>query len=71
MDDSGDEISLLEKGETNQTQKEAAGNPPLDIADVVKLVTGVLQTQFQNLSGQLKAEQSESITKKLKKKILF
>lgn len=51
MDDSGDEISLLEKGETNQTQKEAAGNPPLDIADVAKLVTGVLQTQFQTLSG--------------------
>lgn len=33
---------------------------------MVKLATGVLQTQFQNLSGQLKAEQSESITKKLK-----
>lgn len=33
---------------------------------MVKLVTGVLSTQFQNLSGQLKAEQSESIAKKLK-----
>lgn len=41
-DNSGDEISLLERSETNQTQKELVGNLRLDISDVVKLVTGVL-----------------------------
>ncbi|XP_062613881.1 uncharacterized protein LOC134275628, partial [Saccostrea cucullata] len=66
MGDSGDEI-LLETNDNKKVTKETTGsNPPLDISDVVKLVTGVLQSQFQNLSGQLKAEQSESIAKKLK-----
>lgn len=33
----------------------------------MRLVTGVLQFQFHNLSGQLKATQSKFIAKKLKK----
>ncbi len=48
-----------------ETQKETVRNPSLDISDVMKLVTGVQQTQFNNSSGQLKAEQSELITKDL------
>lgn len=63
MNDSSDE-HLQERSETNQTKKETVGNPSLDIADVVKLVTIVLQTKFHSLSGQLKAEQCKSITKK-------
>ena len=64
MGDSEEDICLSENTEPKTgTGKNASS---LEIADVVKLMTGVLQTQFQNLSGQLKLEQSESIAKKLK-----
>ena len=64
MGDSEEEISISENTEPNTGTGKNVGS--LEIADVVKLMTGVLQTQFQNLSGQLKLEQSESIAKKLK-----
>lgn len=42
----------------------------MEISDIVKLFKGVIQSQFRTFSGQLKAEQSESISKKLEEKSL-
>nr|XP_019926479.2 uncharacterized protein LOC109619834 [Crassostrea gigas]XP_034331123.1 uncharacterized protein LOC109619834 [Crassostrea gigas] len=67
MGDSGDEMNIdvdkLPKDSTGETSS-------LEISDIVKLFTGVIQSQFKTFSGQLKAEQSESISKKLKENSL-
>ncbi|XP_056003248.1 uncharacterized protein LOC125656897 [Ostrea edulis] len=67
MGDSGDELTL----DTDRLTKEnTGGNSTLEVSDIVKLFTGVIQSQFKTFSGQLKAEQSESISKKLKENSL-
>ncbi|XP_062577284.1 uncharacterized protein LOC134239139 [Saccostrea cucullata] len=67
MGDSGDELTL----DTDKLPKDSTGgNSSLEISDIVKLFTGVIQSQFKTFSGQLKAEQSESISKKLKENSL-
>lgn len=63
MGDSSDELTL----ETEKIPKESTG---LEVSDIVKLFTGVIQSQFKTFSGQLKAEQSESISRKLKENSL-
>ncbi|XP_061173561.1 uncharacterized protein LOC133182728 [Saccostrea echinata] len=67
MGDSGDELTL----DTHKLPKDSTGGTSsLEISDIVKLFTGVIQSQFKTFSGQLKAEQSESISKKLKENSL-
>ncbi|XP_062618079.1 uncharacterized protein LOC134279669 [Saccostrea cucullata] len=67
MGDSGYELTL----DTDKLPKDSTGGTSsLEISDIVKLFTGVIQSQFKTFSGQLKAEQSESISKKLKENSL-
>lgn len=67
MGDSGEEMNIdvdkLPKDSTGETSS-------LEILDIVKLYTGVIKSQFKTFSGQLKAEQSDSISKKLKENSL-
>ena len=63
MGDSSDELTL----ETEKIPKESTG---LEVSDIVKLFTGVITSQFKSFSGQLKAEQSLSISRKLKENSL-
>lgn len=67
MGDSGDEMNI----DVDKLLKDSTGETSsLKISDIVKLFTGVIQSQFKTLSGQLKEEQSESISKKLKENSL-
>lgn len=67
MVDSGDEMNIdIDKVPKDNT----GGTSSLEISDIVKLFMGVIQSQFRTLSGQLKAEQLESISKNLKEKSL-
>mgnify|MGYP005950566411 CR=1 FL=1 len=67
MGDSGDEMNIdvdkLPKDSTGETSS-------LEISDIVKLFTGVIQSQFKTFSGQSRAEKSESMSKKLKENSL-
>lgn len=63
MGNSGDEMNI----DVDKLPKDSTGGTSsLEILDIVKLFTGVIQSQFKTFLGQLKAEQSESISKKLK-----
>lgn len=53
MGDSGDEMNV----DADKLPKDSIGGiSSLEISDIVKLFTGVIQSQFKTFSGQLKAE---------------